>query len=502
MVLTVLPGAALADSGDGKNIQAGFPFLLGATRGSMNEVVPMKTYDMGTNPGTVLMDGSVHNYPIPETFAQFATKPASDHPDGTAYIWIYDDSENVYFINDWTSDNTFDAGDDFFTVHINDGTGLKSYTQHTEPVGGEYGQALFDYTQTVDYQHMYYVIAVPKAELKSENLKVGFEIYGTAALSANLLWNGTPPATVTAGTPTSFVIDYSTTFVNDQFYQSIQKAFLFEYTTDTELEEFLGDFYCDSDNNIYQDYGTYTPYTGPIKTIACTTFSLASDDREQDGTISINASFNKAGKHKLVVVFCYIYYIDSYSNEWHANYLTTEIDVLDSKSEPAIQPTASKKAGTYTGSASVKLTSATSEAKIYYTLDGTTPKTSSKSVNNGGTVTISKTSILKAIAVKSGYTNSSVFSAKYTIKTSKPTANNVPKSKKVKKGKKITLKAPAGTTLYYTTNGKSPTAKVKTKVSPGKTKKITIKKKTKLKVIAVKKDCEKSSVVKRTYKIK
>ena len=170
---------------------------------------------------------------------------------------------------------------------------------------------------------------------------------------------------------------------------------------------------------------------------------------------------------------------------------------------PAVAtPTPNNKAGTYTGSVSIKLTSTTSGAKIYYTLDGTTPKTTSNSVTNGGTVKISKTQTLRAMAAKSGNTNSSVFSGKYTIKTNKPTAKNVPKSKKIAKGKKITLKAPAGTTLYYTTNGKSPTTKVKTKVSPGKTKGIKINKKTTLKVIAVKKGCIKSSVVKRTYKIK
>jgi len=168
----------------------------------------------------------------------------------------------------------------------------------------------------------------------------------------------------------------------------------------------------------------------------------------------------------------------------------------------AKQPTADKKPATYTGNVSVKLTSATDGAKIYYTLDGNAPTTNSNYVSNGGTVKISRTSTLKAMAVKPGNTNSSVFSGKYSIKTNKPTVKNVPKSKTVKKGKKITLKAPAGTTLYFTTNGKVPTTKLKTKVNAGKSKKITVNKKTTLKVIAVKKGCIKSSVVKRTYKIK
>ncbi len=165
----------------------------------------------------------------------------------------------------------------------------------------------------------------------------------------------------------------------------------------------------------------------------------------------------------------------------------------------AAKPKAGKKAGTYTKRVKVKLSSKTSGAKIHYTTNGKKPTTKSKSVKNGKTVTIKKTSVLKFMAAAKGYKNSSVVSGKYTIKTAKP---KVPKSKLVKRGTKINLKAARGVTLYYTTNGKRPNKKSKTKVRPRKRKKIRITKTTTLRIMAMKKGCKGSPVVKRTYRIR
>ncbi len=88
-----------------------------------------------------------------------------------------------------------------------------------------------------------------------------------------------------------------------------------------------------------------------------------------------------------------------------------------------------------------------------------------------------------------------------SLKTSAPAKSAVPADKRVKRGKKITLKAPKNTILYYTTNGKKPT-KSSLKVKAGKSKRIKIKKKTVLKVFAVKTGYKASKIVTRTYKIK
>lgn len=76
-------------------------------------------------------------------------------------------------------------------------------------------------------------------------------------------------------------------------------------------------------------------------------------------------------------------------------------------------PTFSPAGGTYTTAQSVTLSDATSGAAIYYTTDGTTPTTSSTQYT--GPVTVSSTKTIKAIGVKSGYANSAIASATYTI---------------------------------------------------------------------------------------
>ena len=168
----------------------------------------------------------------------------------------------------------------------------------------------------------------------------------------------------------------------------------------------------------------------------------------------------------------------------------------------AATPTANQKAGTYTGSVKVKLTSTVPDAKIYYTTDGKNPSTKSKSVTSGKTVTISKTATLKFMVVAKGYGNSTVVSRKYTIKTTAPNTKAAPANKAVKKNSNITLTAPKGVTLYYTVNGDNPTTKTTTKIASEKTKAIKISKKTTIKVIAVKSGCLASTVVTRTYTLK
>lgn len=77
-------------------------------------------------------------------------------------------------------------------------------------------------------------------------------------------------------------------------------------------------------------------------------------------------------------------------------------------------PVASKEAGEYKGTQKVKLTTTTKNADIYYTTDGTTP--TAKSTKYTKEIAISKTSTLKAIAIKNGVASKGVMSVEYTIK--------------------------------------------------------------------------------------
>jgi hypothetical protein len=79
----------------------------------------------------------------------------------------------------------------------------------------------------------------------------------------------------------------------------------------------------------------------------------------------------------------------------------------------AATPTFSLAGGTYSTAQTVTISDATSGATIYYTTNGTTPTTSSTKYT--GTITVSSTETLQAIATASGYETSLLWSAAYII---------------------------------------------------------------------------------------
>src|SRR5256712_1339969 len=81
--------------------------------------------------------------------------------------------------------------------------------------------------------------------------------------------------------------------------------------------------------------------------------------------------------------------------------------------QPAAPPTFSPPGGSFVGSVTVTLGTATSGATIYYTIDGSTPTTASSVYT--GPVPLTTTTTLRAMAAASGMSNSSVTSATYTI---------------------------------------------------------------------------------------
>jgi hypothetical protein len=123
----------------------------------------------------------------------------------------------------------------------------------------------------------------------------------------------------------------------------------------------------------------------------------------------------------------------------------------------AATPTFSPGSGTYSSAQTVTISSATSGATIYYTTDGSTPTINSAMYS--GPITVSNSETLAVIAVASGYSNSAQGSASYVItlgQVATPTFS--PVAGTYGSAQAVTLSdATAGATIYYTTNGTTPT---------------------------------------------
>jgi len=134
--------------------------------------------------------------------------------------------------------------------------------------------------------------------------------------------------------------------------------------------------------------------------------------------------------------------------------VATAVYTVSSGALPA--PTFSPAGGSYTSSQSVTIGETMSGSTIYYTTDGTTPTTASNKYSSAILVSASKT--IKAIAARTGYANSPAVAAAYTIEPALPTPTFSPAGGTYTTSQSVSISdATAGTTVYYTTNGKTPT---------------------------------------------
>ncbi|PYM78970.1 MAG: hypothetical protein DME13_27550 [Candidatus Rokuibacteriota bacterium] len=111
-------------------------------------------------------------------------------------------------------------------------------------------------------------------------------------------------------------------------------------------------------------------------------------------------------------------------------------------------------AGTYSQPQSVTLSDTTSGATIYYTTDGSTPTTSSTRYT--GAIAVTRTTTVKAMAAKAGMVDSAVATATYTLQAAAPTFNPPGGSYTLPQFVEISDSSP-GVTIYYTTDGSTPT---------------------------------------------
>lgn len=152
--------------------------------------------------------------------------------------------------------------------------------------------------------------------------------------------------------------------------------------------------------------------------------------------------------------------------------------------------------GTYTKPQSVRITDSTPGATIYYALHGETP--TAASTKYAGPIKVSSSETVKAIAVLTGYTNSAVATAKYTIDL--PLAATPvfsPGGGVYKSVQKVAISdATEDAAIFYTTDGAEPTTE-STKYSHA----IQVSTRETIRAIATAPDHKPSSVASATYDI-
>jgi len=123
----------------------------------------------------------------------------------------------------------------------------------------------------------------------------------------------------------------------------------------------------------------------------------------------------------------------------------------------AATPTFSPASGTFNLAQNVTISDATPGASIYYTTNGSSPTTSSTLYSSP--VTVSSNMNIEAIAVAFGYTASAVGSATYTINLPAAAAPQFsPAPGSYTTAQSVTLSdSTAGASIYYTTDGSTPT---------------------------------------------
>ena len=128
--------------------------------------------------------------------------------------------------------------------------------------------------------------------------------------------------------------------------------------------------------------------------------------------------------------------------------------------QQVMAPTATPPAGSYITVPTVTLSTTTTGAAIYYTIDGSDPKTSNTRAVYSTPFNVAASATVKAYAVKTGMSDSQVVSFAYTInllplQAAAPTADPTPGSYDAAVSVSLNS-ATDGATIYYTTDNSDP----------------------------------------------
>jgi hypothetical protein len=161
----------------------------------------------------------------------------------------------------------------------------------------------------------------------------------------------------------------------------------------------------------------------------------------------------------------------------------------------AAAPVINPNGGVFTSSQNVTLSSATSSASIYYTLDGTVPTTASTLY--AGPITISTDTTLRSIASGGGFVQSAVSSATFSFSNQTPPVTFQPGAGTYSSTQQVALSdTDTSATIYYTTDGSTPTASSNPFTSP-----ISVSSSMTIKAIAIDHSLQNSNVATAAYVI-
>jgi hypothetical protein len=144
-----------------------------------------------------------------------------------------------------------------------------------------------------------------------------------------------------------------------------------------------------------------------------------------------------------------------------------EVDVFGLLSDlpMAAAPTFSVPAGSYATTVDVVLSSTTPGVTIYYTTDGTTPNTNSNEYK--ASITVNDTETINAVAEATGFLLSPVSTATYTLADRAAGPDLSPAPGTYTTAQSVTLSDDtANATIYYTTDGTTPTHSSKVYTAP------------------------------------
>ncbi len=167
--------------------KAAFQFPPENTHRVMGVESAFYSYRPTSRPGRLSVDGDLGAEALGEPLFAERIPCDSGHPQGTTHGWVMDDGETLYVALDFTPDNTVDDGADYAAVYVERGGELLEH--RVTAVDRRWGRTSFGATDRAPYRHKTYEFALPVADLVepgSDQVRIAFAAYGTAAAGANL----------------------------------------------------------------------------------------------------------------------------------------------------------------------------------------------------------------------------------------------------------------------------------------------------------------------------